>query len=577
MRRELIPYVILALMLTLTAVAARYASRAAAREEQLRFRNTVDNVRGAIDSRLDAYVALLRGSAGLFTSSNQVSLDEFRAYVRRLELARYPGVQGVGYSRRIPARSLNTVLESMHAQGLHTFRYWPEHDRERHAILYLEPLDPMNRHALGFDMFSEPGRREAMERARDTGAPAATRKVRLVQEDAAQDEQAGFLIYVPVYFTPSIPPDVAQRRELLRGFVYSPFRTGDLFDAIRQSVPPDVTFDVYDGEPGDEQRLYRSAAAPPETPGWLQEQRRIEVAGQRWVLLFRPAGSMIPRHRRVLPILLLAGGTALSLLLFAVVRSQVRARKAAEQAASASRQSEEALRAADRAKDDFLATISHELRTPLNAIIGWAAILAREGVPEQTRTHALAVIGRNAAAQARLVEDLLDLSRAAAGHLSLRLGEIDAGATLEAAVDAVRPAAHEARLTLHHEIAGRLGTIEADAGRLQQIVTNLLSNAIKFTPAEGRVTLRAERTRESLIVTVTDTGIGIDQAFLPYLFDRFRQADASVTRAHAGAGLGLAIARHLVHLHGGTIEAASAGTGQGASFTVRVPVRRRQV
>jgi signal transduction histidine kinase len=165
------------------------------------------------------------------------------------------------------------------------------------------------------------------------------------------------------------------------------------------------------------------------------------------------------------------------------------------------------------------------------------------------------------------------MSRVVGGHLRLQLAETDPAAIVEATVESFRPAAAEGGLTLTYQRDDALGSIEADPGRLQQIVSNLLSNSIKFTPQGGRVTVHAHRAGAMLVITVMDTGIGLDPEFLPFVFERFRQADSSTTRRHAGTGLGLAIARHLVELHGGSIEAASEGPGHGASFTVRLPVK----
>jgi signal transduction histidine kinase len=268
----------------------------------------------------------------------------------------------------------------------------------------------------------------------------------------------------------------------------------------------------------------------------------------------------------------LFSGLALSGMLFVVTRGQVTARIDAETVAEELRRSEERLLAADRAKDEFLATVSHELRTPLNAIVGWASMLSRGAVPSSMHGHAIAVIARNAAAQTRLVEDLLDMSRAVAGHLQLRLGDVDPRVVLQGAIDALRPVADEAGLALEYRPGANLCHIRADAGRLQQVVNNLLSNSLKFTPRGGRVSVHADCVDDSFLLTVEDTGIGIEPDFVPFVFDRFRQADSSSTRAHAGAGLGLAIARHLVELHGGSIAAASEGRGRGSTFTVRLPV-----
>jgi signal transduction histidine kinase len=254
----------------------------------------------------------------------------------------------------------------------------------------------------------------------------------------------------------------------------------------------------------------------------------------------------------------------------------VTARTQAERTAEMLRASEEQLRSANRAKDEFLATVSHELRTPLNAIVGWTSMLSSRALEPGMRQHAVDVIARNAAAQTRLVEDLLDMSRAVAGHLALDVREVDARAILSAAIEAVQPLASTAGIALALDIEGPLGRVEADAGRLQQVITNLLSNAIKFTPAGGRVVLSARRTDDELALRVSDTGIGIDPAFLPFVFERFRQGDSSSTRVHAGAGLGLSIAKHLVHLHGGSVHAASQGVGKGSTFEVQMPARKRR-
>jgi signal transduction histidine kinase len=572
--RDLIPYAILLAALLLTAGVARYAAVSSAREDLLRFQNTADSAQAAIANRLDAYVALLRGAGGLFSTQPQVTLEEFRAYIARLELTRYPGVQGMGFSRRVPADRRSRILQSMRDQWQMDFRFWPERPGETHAILYLEPQDVLNQQAIGFDMTSEAVRRSAMERARDTGALAVTGRVPLAHEAVAKEDQVEFLIYVPVYFSLRSPATVGDRRELLRGFVFASFRTGDLFESLQHAFPEVVNLEIHEADSG---LLYRTSLEPASrVPDWLQARRRIDVAGQSWLVTFRPGPHFTRGPRSALPMFIAAGGVVLSALLFLLVRSQVRARSVAERVAAMAKRSEEALRAVDREKDAFLATISHELRTPLNAIVGWASMLGRGTMPAETQAHAITVIERNAAAQTRLIEDLLDMSRAVTGHLSLEVTDVDIRATLDAAVDALRPAREAAGVTLQLEGDARLGLIEADAVRLQQIVMNLLSNSIKFTPRGGRITLGAARSGGMLIVTVTDTGSGIHPEFVPFLFERFKQADSSPTRAHSGVGLGLAIVRHLVHLHGGTIEAASGGLNAGATFTVRLPISRKR-
>jgi len=229
---------------------------------------------------------------------------------------------------------------------------------------------------------------------------------------------------------------------------------------------------------------------------------------------------------------------------------------------------------ADRLKEDFLATLSHELRTPLNALLGWMHILKMPSADEPTRKRALESIERNARAQAILINDLLDVSRAMRGKLRVESSPVDLSAVILAAIDSIRPAVRARGLDVNFSIGTLSGQVWGDADRLEQVMWNLLSNAVKFTKPGGRIDVTVEETLDDVKITVSDNGIGIDAAFLPHVFERFRQADGSSTRTQAGLGLGLAIVRNLVDLHGGTITVHSPGLEQGASFAIILPVRR---
>jgi len=229
--------------------------------------------------------------------------------------------------------------------------------------------------------------------------------------------------------------------------------------------------------------------------------------------------------------------------------------------------------AANRAKDEFLATVSHELRTPLNAILGWARLLKIGELKGEAVSKALETIERSAKAQAQLIEDLLDVSRIISGNLRIDYQPLNLVSPIEAALESVRPAAQAKSIQLDADLDLAAGAVMGDATRLQQIVWNLLSNAVKFTPRGGRVEIRLERSDSNVQIIVTDTGRGIRTEFLPHVFERFRQADSKDTRQYAGLGLGLAIVRNFVEMHGGTVTAESAGENQGATFTVRIPLR----
>jgi PAS domain S-box-containing protein len=232
-----------------------------------------------------------------------------------------------------------------------------------------------------------------------------------------------------------------------------------------------------------------------------------------------------------------------------------------------------AAEAANRAKDEFLATLSHELRTPLSPILGWTVMLRSGSLDPATAARALEVIERNVRAQTQLIEDLLDVSRIITGKMRIEVRPMDIGAVVEAGMDAVRPSAEAKKIRLELVRDPSVGPMIGDPDRLQQVVWNLVSNAVKFTPVGGRVTIEVAPTGSDVRIRVKDTGKGISPEFLPYVFDRFRQADSSSTRTHGGLGLGLAIVRHLVELHGGTVHAESAGEDRGATFIVRLATR----
>jgi PAS domain S-box-containing protein len=223
-----------------------------------------------------------------------------------------------------------------------------------------------------------------------------------------------------------------------------------------------------------------------------------------------------------------------------------------------------------RLKDDFLMTLSHELRTPMNVILGWLTILDRRN-PLRDASSAIAVIRRNAEHQAKLIEDLLDMTRLMAGAVQLDLNEVDVGVFVEATIQGFQPAADEKDVHLTASVEPGIGKVLGDARRLQQMLWNLVQNAVKFTPSGGRVEVRAWRDGGQLRIEVQDTGQGIDPEFLPHVFERFRQQDASMTKEAYGLGLGLSIVKLLVELHGGSIEASSPGVGQGAKFSVQIP------
>jgi PAS domain S-box-containing protein len=310
-----------------------------------------------------------------------------------------------------------------------------------------------------------------------------------------------------------------------------------------------------------------------EEPGILERLRRGERIEHYETQRVRKDGTLIEVSLTVSQIKK-ADGTVIGASKIArdiTKRKQAEARlqEALRQAQEARQQAEEA----SRLKDEFLATVSHELRTPLTSMMGWIGMLRHGKLEEETARKAMETIDRNVKSQAQLVEDLLDISRIVSGKMHLNVRPVEPSSIINAAVDAIRHAAEAKNIRLQMIVDPSTGAVAGDYERLQQVVWNLLSNAVKFTPKGGRVEVRLERVESNVEVTVSDNGKGIRPEFLPFVFERFSQADGSTTRAYGGLGVGLAIVKSIVEQHGGTVRASSEGEDQGASFTVSLPVK----
>jgi signal transduction histidine kinase len=554
------PFVVLAVSLLLTLAATGFVMVTGAARDQARFENAMQSTQDRINGRLDTYVAMLAGARGLFAASDTVTRRDFATYIAELEIRRrYPGVQGLGFARRVAPGERGAVAAAWRGEGMPGFHVWPAGERaEYHPIVYLEPLDRRNRAALGFDMFTEPVRRAAMERARDSGLPAMSGKVTLKQE-IDQRPQAGFLMYVPIYRGGRTPATVDARRAALQGFVYSPFRAGDLFAGIFGTERnPRVAFRVYDGpRAATEQLLYDArpnSAAPRARPAFAATTT-VAAAGHVWTLAFTSLPYFEAWSGRLIATLIAALGLVLSFTLFAVTRAEVRARGAVQ--------------ASGAARNRFFAAMSHELRTPLNAIIGYNDLLLANVYGPLAADQQRGIERSQKAARhlLELVNDVLDLSKIEAGKIEVELEEVQIPALVDELFTTIRPMAdaHGSELRLDGDGCAR--RIRTDPRRVRQILLNLLSNATRFGGGHP-VSVRCANTRAGGVeIAVVDRGPGIAAADHVRIFEEFVQLPNA---AAGGTGLGLPISRRLAELLGGRLEVESA-PGSGSTFRLVLP------
>src|SRR5215813_10656369 len=310
-----------------------------------------------------------------------------------------------------------------------------------------------------------------------------------------------------------------------------------------------------------------------ENPALRAIQEGLIVGLANHTVLVAKDGTEMPIDDSGAPIKGAEGKVIGAVLIFRDITERRLAEEERSTLLASERAAREKVEAASRSKDEFVAMISHEIRSPLNSILGWAQMLRRGKFDQAETERATEIIERNARAQSQLIEDLLDISRVITGKLTLNVRSVELAQIIEAAMDSIRPAAEAKSIQLRARLESRGSPVSGDPNRLQQIVWNLLSNAVKFTPRHGRVDVSLRRVDSHLQITVSDSGAGISPEFLPFVFDRFSQANTTSERKYGGLGLGLAIVRHLVELHGGTVRADSPGEGKGATFTVTLPVK----
>lgn len=618
--RRWFPAAVLLTGLVLTLLATYYAARTIDLQARTQFETAASRAKTTIRYRLETYNALLRGMAGFVAVEKDVTKERFHSYVNRLRIAQnYSGMQGIGFVLRVPAPDKDNFLANMAALGDEHFHIWPTGERaDFYPVTYIEPENRRNDAALGFDMFSEPTRREAMERACYTGDTAASGKLTLMQEIEGP-RQPGFLILFPLYQGGTVPEDEAARTKKLEGFAFSDFRAGDLFTNIFSSEPAGVEMEIFDGTNVDSDDLLFRSASPitsklPFRRGF-QRLGSLEVSGRTWTTRFfqQPewSGGWIVLS-------LFAGGTFLSLAMFYLTRAEAMARRAAERAASQLRVSELALRESEdrlrrytteleqrvaertanlaqsiQSLEGVLYHVAHDLRAPLRGMASFTNILLEEyssGLDDRGKDYARRIA--NAAQRMdRLVQDLLAYGRLT--HTAVPVSNISLENEVNAALDQFSGEIEVSGAVV--EVCRPLPPVKANAAVLNQILSNLLSNALKFVAPKTKPHLRisAEETTTRIESPVSgangtpsldvklsaldgkfvrlwieDNGIGIRPEYHERIFRMFERLHG--VEAYAGTGIGLAIVRKGIERMGGRVGVESS-PGTGSRFWVELP------
>jgi signal transduction histidine kinase/ActR/RegA family two-component response regulator len=580
-----------------TVAATRFVHEQAMRSGEVSFEGIAHEVSIRLDQRMDAYAQILRGGAGLVLTRATIDRDAWANYHRGLEIEEhFPGVQTFLWVPVVPAGGAAAFEARLRQLGHPDFRIWTRDQAPPvTTIAFIEPFVRANRRALGFDMASEPIRREAMERARDTGEATITHKVVLVIDDRPLP---GFIMYVPVYAGNGTPADEAARRRDLTGYVASAFRVEDLLNATLGGPSPDFRVRVFDGtEDVPEALMYdtgKGAARPREATGRrFVRTLPFRIGGRQWSVQVTSTPAFERRVVRdhadkvavagALLSVLAAGIAALSVFLRqrTVALSQLMEALQAhqhdlERANAAITDARDRAIDAARAKSEFLANMSHEIRTPIHGFLGHTELALGNALDEETR-HFLETAQSCGKALQAVVDDILDFSKLEAGRFPLDDMEFDLRALMLECVHTVALAAQAKRLALIWSADPSLpARFRGDPKRLRQVILNLLSNAVKFTAA-GEVELTADPVPDSpgnapaVRFAVRDSGIGMSPETRDGLFQAFYQGDTSITRRFGGTGLGLAISARIVALMGGKMQVESAaGVGSTFSFDARL-------
>lgn len=541
-----------------------YVSTSRTVEERLRNESTL--LESALQKRLRTYEEILRGGAGLFYVNDlQVTQDDWHEYMSTFDIThRYPGLRGIGFARYVPRDRVVDFESEMQANGYPDFRIFPVGDRPEYtAIMYLEPEISGVSTAVGYDMFAEPTRREAMVRARDTGQPALSHVVPLVTTNGTPNNVQGILEYIPIYSTPA-PTTVAQRQQQLVGYIYAPIRVEDLFKGILGSELHSASqMTVYDVLPNGDQKIIFDSA--PANKQGVPTETDVHIGTLTLhVRLYAYPSLLSPAEQNRATIVLISGlllSASITMLLQYVMRNRLRE-------LNYQRQSE-----VTKAKDELLSLASHQLRTPATGVKQYLGMVLQGYVGDITTEQRSMLQRANISneRQIEIVNQILHVTRLENGRIVLHRKPTDLVALVKDVVDEQKETISSRKQRIITSLPKRPLMAAVDPQYLRMAIENLVSNASKYTRDSGTVQVELYRRTGFVAIRVRDDGVGIDQADFPRLFQKFSRIDNDLSIVAGGSGIGLYLTRQIVDLHKGEIDAESE-PGLGSEFIIRLPI-----
>jgi signal transduction histidine kinase/uncharacterized protein YozE (UPF0346 family) len=590
-------YLVLTVSILLTIGVTFNFFKSAKSKDSIRFTNQVNRLESSIENRINLYIALLRGTKGFIETNPEITRSNFANYVDRLDLQnKDAGVQGIGFAKIVKPEERDALTKKMIAENIWDFKAFPESEKDfYHTIVYLEPLSERNKRLIGFDISTEESFQNAIEQAKNINNASISAKIVLARSDEI-NYQEGFTIFLPVYAQADVPVSEQLNNKDLSGFVFIAFKANNFFNDIYQTLPEqDISFKVFDNEVSAQNLLAHTVYKHSDALNFAnitdekhEAQNELLIAGRNWILQYNTLPTFAEQSSVGWTPLILICGFAFSFMLFGMTYWEASARAQVQKTAGelfemqkqrevlleSEREARQAAEEANATKDEFIAIVSHELKTPLNAIAGWARILKTQELARGTKELALQKIDKNLRAQASLIEQLLNYSEIISGKSVLKEEQVDFSELFEEAFLQIQPLAKEKNIALsknnqldHHLIPG-------DKQKLKIVIDNLLTNAVKFTQRGGKIETKVCETKGDVQMIVKDDGRGIGAEFLPYIFERYKQADNPNIRDYGGLGLGLTISKHIVNLHQGKIGVESEGKGKGSTFFVTFPFNK---